>query len=218
MPQTSVPQLASRRTPGQARSVVTVAAIFEATVQVLLKEGMHRLTTTRVAERAGVSVGTLYQYYPNKQALLLAVLGHHLDDVAAAVEAAACQAQRQPLARMVEAVVKAFVGAKVQRIDEARALYAVAEEPAGAELVRQASARACAAIETMLACAPDAAFEDLRVTSYIFATAMIGPTRGVVERQAPPKMVSTLQRQLVSLCLGYLDREKLPGRPVEAPS
>ncbi|VTU22808.1 HTH-type transcriptional repressor KstR [Variovorax sp. PBS-H4] len=195
-----------------------MASIFEATVQVLLKEGMHRLTTTRVAERAGVSVGTLYQYYPNKQALLLAVLGRHLDGVAGAVEAAARQAQQQPLARMVEAVVEAFVGAKVQHIDEARALYAVAEEPAGAELVRRASARASAAIQTMLACAPDAAFEDLGVTSYIFASAMIGPTRGVVERQAPPKLVRALQRHLVSLCLGYLDREKLPGWRAKTPS
>jgi len=43
-----------------------VEAIFEATIQVLLREGADRLTTTRVAARAGVSVGTLYQYYPNK--------------------------------------------------------------------------------------------------------------------------------------------------------
>ena len=56
-----------RKTPIQARSTVTVEAIFEATIQVLLSRGADRLTTTRVAERAGVSVGTLYQYYPNKQ-------------------------------------------------------------------------------------------------------------------------------------------------------
>ena len=51
---------------------MTVEAISEATIQVLLAVGLDRLTTTRVAERAGVSVGTLYQYYPNKQALLYA--------------------------------------------------------------------------------------------------------------------------------------------------
>jgi len=51
-----------------------VGAISEATIQVLLSDGVERLTTTRVAERAGVSVGTLYQYYPNKQSLLFAVL------------------------------------------------------------------------------------------------------------------------------------------------
>ena len=66
-----------RKTPVQQRSTVTVEAISEATIPVLLAVGLDRLTTTRVAERAGVSVGTLYQYYPNKQELLLAVLKVH---------------------------------------------------------------------------------------------------------------------------------------------
>jgi AcrR family transcriptional regulator len=70
-----------RKTPVQARATVTVEAICEATVQVLLTHGADRLTTTRVADRAGVSVGTLYQYYPNKQALLFAVMEDHMDRV-----------------------------------------------------------------------------------------------------------------------------------------
>ena len=74
-----------RKTPVQARSTLTVEAISEATIQVLLTHGTDRLTTTRVAERAGVSVGTLYQYYPNKQSLLFAILEDHLDNVATAV-------------------------------------------------------------------------------------------------------------------------------------
>src|SRR5580704_11368515 len=72
----------ARKTPLQRRSTVTVEAIAEATIQVLLAVGSDRLTTTRVAERAGVSVGTLYQYYPNKQSLLHAVLEAHLTRVA----------------------------------------------------------------------------------------------------------------------------------------
>jgi AcrR family transcriptional regulator len=58
-----------------------VNAILDATIQVLLKLGKERLTTTRVALRAGVSVGTLYQYFPNKSALLQAALKRHLDEV-----------------------------------------------------------------------------------------------------------------------------------------
>src|SRR3982751_3227427 len=125
MPNASIASLSSRRSPSQSRSVVTVNAVFEASIQVLLKEGMQRLTTTRVAERAGVSVGTLYQYSPNKLALLNAVLERHLDGVAKAVEEAAGKATGKPLSLMVEAVVHAFVRAKVEREDEARALYAV---------------------------------------------------------------------------------------------
>ena len=66
-----------RKTPQQTRSVITVQAINDATIQVLLKAGQERLTTVRVAERAGVSVGTLYQYFPNKQSLLFAVREQH---------------------------------------------------------------------------------------------------------------------------------------------
>ncbi|WP_346303091.1 TetR/AcrR family transcriptional regulator [Pantoea sp. Morm] len=83
----SVP-LNRRRMPRQERSLETVAAIFEATIQVLLNEGPIRLNTTRVAERAGVSVGTLYQYFPNKQSLLLALLERHLASLTSIVEKA----------------------------------------------------------------------------------------------------------------------------------
>src|SRR4051794_18139069 len=115
-----------RKTPVQARSTLTVEAISEATIQVLLSQGTDRLTTTRVAERAGVSVGTLYQYYPNKQSLLFAVLEDHLDQVAAAVEDACLRGRGQPLAVMVKQVTEAFVDAKMRRADISTALYRIA--------------------------------------------------------------------------------------------
>jgi AcrR family transcriptional regulator len=60
----------SRKKPQQARSEELVASILQAAVQVLEKHGAHRFTTARVAEKAGVSVGSLYQYFPNKAAIL----------------------------------------------------------------------------------------------------------------------------------------------------
>src|ERR1041384_3839555 len=63
-------QISSRNLPKQARSTDLVAAVLEAAVQVLAKEGAQRFTTARVAEKAGVSVGSLYQYFPNKPAIL----------------------------------------------------------------------------------------------------------------------------------------------------
>lgn len=62
--------ISSRRRPKQARSSDLVAAVLEAAVQVLESEGAQRFTTARVAERAGVSVGSLYQYFPNKASIL----------------------------------------------------------------------------------------------------------------------------------------------------
>src|SRR3954462_1833162 len=70
MPKPRRPVISSRKVPQQARSTELVAAILEAATQVLAKEGASRFTTARVAEKAGVSVGSVYQYFPNKAAIL----------------------------------------------------------------------------------------------------------------------------------------------------
>jgi AcrR family transcriptional regulator len=64
------PQIASRKQPQQARSTELVTAILQAATQVLAQEGAARFTTARVAEKAGVSVGSVYQYFPNKASIL----------------------------------------------------------------------------------------------------------------------------------------------------
>jgi AcrR family transcriptional regulator len=60
----------SRRQPVQARSTQLVADILQASIHVLERDGAQKFTTIRVAERAGVSIGSVYQYFPNKQAIL----------------------------------------------------------------------------------------------------------------------------------------------------
>ncbi len=114
MPQRSRIVLAPRKSPVQARSAVTVDAILEATIQVLLSVGKERLTTTRVALRAGVSVGTLYQYFPNKRALLQAALKRHLDEVTNAVERVCREQKGNTLEHMATAVIAAFLNAKMR--------------------------------------------------------------------------------------------------------
>jgi AcrR family transcriptional regulator len=64
------PIISPRKRPRQARSTRLVADILEASVRVLVRHGAHRFTTARVAEAAGISVGSLYQYFPNKEAIL----------------------------------------------------------------------------------------------------------------------------------------------------
>ena len=76
----------SRRRPRQRRAHATVSAILEAAAEVFAREGYARATTNRIAARAGVSIGSLYQYFPNKDALLAALLEQHHADVHAVVE------------------------------------------------------------------------------------------------------------------------------------
>jgi len=193
-----------RKTPVQARSAVTVGAISEATIQVLLKHGGSRLTTTRVAERAGVSVGTLYQYYPNKESLLFAVLADHLDHVASAVEAACGQARHRPLAAMLRAAIEAFVDAKTARLDVSIALYRIAAEVGGPALAKRAGQRSRKALEAMLQTAPDVASPPDPFAVEMMWAAMAGATRHVLEAGASPAMIRGLRQHLVVLCQSYM--------------
>jgi AcrR family transcriptional regulator len=200
-----------RKKPLQERSTVTVEAISEATIQVLLAVGLDRLTTTRVAERAGVSVGTLYQYFPNKQALLYAVLKVHSIKVAEAVEGA-CQANRgAPAPVLVAAVVEAFVNAKLERTDVSTALYAAASEPEGATVVRRLSKRVHRALTAALAEAAGATLDDMEFVGLMFYSTMAGATRAVLEAGAPAKMVVRLREELLVLCQGYAAKSMRAG-------
>lgn len=201
--------LKPRKQPRQARSQVTVEAIFDATIQVLLAEGLPRVTTIRVAERAGVSVGTLYQYYPNKQALLLDVLQRHLRRIGDSLEEAARLVHGVPLATMVPAVIDAFVRAKTEHVDESRSLYGIATQLDSREILRAAEKRGRATLATMLATATDARFNDIDTIAYVFFAAMVGPTRHMLDGGAPQKILRGLRAHLQSLCLGYLDREAI---------
>jgi AcrR family transcriptional regulator len=198
--------LSPRKMPSQARSQATVDAIFEATIQVLLGDGLQRLTTIRVAERAGVSVGTLYQYYPNKQALLFAVLQRHLGNVEKAITEAAASSHHTPLATMVSAVIGALVKVKTGRLDESRALYAVSTELNSQETVRDHERRCRTALILMLKTATDVRFNDLETVVFMLVTAMSGPTRTIVERGGTSEMLRMLPKHLGFLCLGYLER------------
>ncbi len=94
-----------RKTPRQARSKATVDAIVEATTQVLLQGGYDKFTTARAAERAGVSVGSLYQYFPNKAALASAVVDRCCESFLVAFEAAVAGRHRTTLAECIRAIV-----------------------------------------------------------------------------------------------------------------
>src|SRR5580658_5503276 len=75
------PSTAPRKQAQQVRSRNTVAAILEATTYILVRDGYERCTTNKVAQRAGVSIASLYQYFPSKEALVAALIDQHLVEI-----------------------------------------------------------------------------------------------------------------------------------------
>ena len=161
MPQSSIALLEPRKSPVQARSAASVDAILDATIQVLLGVGKERLTTTKVALRAGVSVGTLYQYFPNKTALLRAALKRHLDEVAEAVVRVCREQRANTLPQMATALyVTAYLKAKMRNPKASVALYSVSSDVDGAKIVQQSGIRFNKLIVEMLVTAREPLTQD----------------------------------------------------------
>jgi AcrR family transcriptional regulator len=215
MKRASAPALNRRKEPVQARSSTTVDTILEATIHILLKHGLERLTTTKVADRAGVSVGSLYQYFPNKAALVATILKRHLDEVALSV-ATACSSQHgRSVREMVTATCGAFIDAKTRRLEVSKALYRSGMELGSRQIVLTASARSQKALIAMLRTASDRSFNDLSLPALVLTTAMIGPVQAYIDAGATPAMFDSLKTQLIDMCIGYLDRiaiARMPGR------
>lgn len=107
MPRRTKTPINPRKKPQQARSTELVAAILEAAIRVLARDGALRFTTIRVAAAAGVSVGSLYQYFPNKEAILFRLQVDEWARTSALLDALFADAQLPPPARL-RAVMRAF--------------------------------------------------------------------------------------------------------------
>jgi len=203
-------QQSLRKSPIQARSLATVQVILEATIQVLLTQGLTYLTSARVAERAGVSVGSIYQYYPNKQALLVAVLTRHLDNIIQAVETV-CEEQRgQSLESIGQAVTSAFIAAKMQRPEVSRALYALPTDDVINSIITKATARGQLAVCNLLGSCADATFQEPDLVASVFSGSLIGPVEMILTGAIPMARVDAFTQHLVHLSIGYLRQVSTP--------
>lgn len=192
--------------PVQERSSSTVNAIHQATIQVLLKEGLQKTTTTRIAERAGVSIGSLYQYYPNKQSLFLAVISSHLDYVAQEVTNACECSLGQPLDVMARQVVSAYIRSKLENANKSRALYAIPLDAHKNLVTVQAVKGVLPAIEIMLVSCPDRQYINPKEVAFFVMTALIGPVQVFLTAGTSLVDSNELENNLYQLILGYLNQ------------
>lgn len=104
-----------RKHASQERSRATVDALVGATARILVKEGFDKASTNRIAEVAGVSVGSLYQYFPGKEALVVAVIDRHNQDIMRVVRRALADVASLPIEKGVRNLVAAAIEA--HRVD-----------------------------------------------------------------------------------------------------
>lgn len=192
-----------RKQPTQGRSKQTVAAILEATFRVLDEVGGESLTTTRVAEVAGVSVGSLYQYFPSSEALINALLADHLESAIGAVERASAASMGLPHAVAIERIVRAFLGEKAGRADNSRILNKafgpgmLDDRP----IVRSAAKRAYVAVANILA--QSEPYETALQRAQLGCDALEGMVRGQLAKPLELRDEAWIE-QVVRICIAAL--------------
>jgi AcrR family transcriptional regulator len=125
-----------RKSPAQRRSAHTVDAMVEAAIRILRAEGYAALNTRRVAEVAGVSVGSLYQYFPNRESIVAELVKRRMDALMEAIEGA--QLGVAPTLRdTVGAMVAAFLGEKRRTLELSRAVLEAMGDTHGRQLIAE---------------------------------------------------------------------------------
>jgi AcrR family transcriptional regulator len=196
--------LSPRKRPKQRRSRVTIETIFEATIQVLLANGLDGITTIQIADRAGVSIGSLYQYFPNKRALLAAVVKRHVGEVVDATIEACKSMHGKTIDDMCATMMAAFVDAKTRRPEVSRALYLPSAAVNADAIVKEESSRCARAVHDMLITASDAKFAQTQLVSSVLVASIVGPTRAVIEAGGNRSTFERLKLHLTALGVGYL--------------
>ena len=188
----------TRRIPRQSRAEETVSAILEAAAQVLEAGGLGGFTTNAVAERAGVSIGTLYQYFADKQALLRALAEREIRRALAAIATALRgnpQASGEQRVRaMVRAMVNAFSGR--QRARRAVIEAILAQPGASSEMMQPISA--------FLAQSDGTLIQLSREQMFVLSRSLMGIMRAAVVEEQPFFKSRSFEDETVRLVMAYI--------------
>ncbi|MTJ82268.1 MAG: TetR/AcrR family transcriptional regulator [Telmatospirillum sp.] len=197
-------RISTRKQPKQARSAGLVTAILDAAVQVLAREGAGRFTTARVAERAGVSVGSLYQYFPNKAAILFRLQCDEWRRTTALLRGVLEDGTKPPPDRL-RALVHAFILSECEEAAIRGALADAAPLYRDAPEVREAKSSDDDIFHAFLAEALPGVAEETRRS----AGAMIGTTLGALgerfsQQSRSPAEIEAFSTTMADMFCAYL--------------
>jgi AcrR family transcriptional regulator len=191
----------------QERSRETVQAILEAAAQVFERHGYAAGTTNRIAQRAGISVGSLYQYFPNKDAILVALTEQHLEEGTARIAPLLLGfASRPPT---IEAGVRQLVDTTIDLHRHAPRLHRVLFEecPRPAALQRRLQrvyAAAVTAVEAWLRASPESCRSDPRLAAELVIQVVEGVAHRLVIHPQAKQTPSQYAEETVTMLSRYL--------------
>jgi AcrR family transcriptional regulator len=193
-----------RKQPEQDRSRATVDAIVDAAARILVKHGYDAFTTNRVAEKAGVSIGSLYQYFPNKDALLSELMRRHTLAIEDGIEAMAEHAKRAPLAEVARVAIEQNVRAHLIDPELHRVLSEV--PPLGkldweAAFMERMAARVKAAFEARRA---EIVVADLDLAVFIITHAAEAIVHNAAIERPDDLKSGAIAEEVTRLMVGYL--------------
>lgn len=197
-------RIASRKQPKQARSSELVSAVLQAAAQVLAQEGAQRFTTTRVAEKAGVSIGSLYQYFPNKAAILFRLQVDEWRQTSELLRRILEDGARPPLERL-RILVHAFIRSECEEaemrvaLDDAAPLYRDAPE---AREVKAAGQRTVQAF--MREALPDVPEAERELAGELIATTLSTVGKRFSERPRTPPEIQAYADAMADMFCAYL--------------
>ncbi|WP_454727492.1 MULTISPECIES: TetR/AcrR family transcriptional regulator [Cupriavidus] len=197
-------KIAVRRRPRQTRSSMTVDAILEAAGQLFAQGGFAGTSTTKIAERAGVGVGSLYEYFPNKDSLVAKLLKRHCDRMIAAFAEAFRAAEGQPLSAVVEAFIEATYAAYATDAKLHRVLLAQMGRVSKPHHLWRVSRAIVEMLETALThCGASVRRPSVRLAAFVVESSVEAATHKAL-MYAPDVFVGDLRAELKVLALAYL--------------
>ncbi|MFO0565696.1 MAG: TetR/AcrR family transcriptional regulator [Polyangiaceae bacterium] len=193
-----------RKRPQQQRSAATVDAILEASARTFRECGFAKASVNAIAERAGVSVGSLYQYYPSKDALLAALAERHTNDALDLLERTFEEVKAAPLEVAVRTVVERMIAAHADPLHQVLAL-GLDELGAATSLQAAVDERAGAAVTAFLVERQhEVRTRTPALTALLVVRAIDLLTHAAIERHPESLGDGSLASELSALALGYL--------------
>jgi AcrR family transcriptional regulator len=202
MAKVKVAHVHARRRPVQRRSRETVEAVLDGVVRVLERYGVGGVTTNRIAEAAGVSIGSVYQYFPDKLAIFDALHDRHVERIGHVIDATLVDHAGDSLPVFVRALFEALVDAHADDAEFHELLSTTV--PHGADGTRSLAARLRDAFRIAIAARTNETAAEIDARAFVLAHATEALAHGVAYGRSPRLSISHAKRESLRALLAYL--------------